>query len=94
MRPHLIAALLAVLLQGCTPTCKATCRKVLACDLDSERVALDACADSCTDIASLYESWEDEKLIEAFDDHRSCIGSSSCEEIEAGACYDEDLFVF
>jgi hypothetical protein len=89
-----VALLLASSLSACTPTCKETCRKLLDCDLDSERVAFAACVDSCTDLDALYASWEDERIIEAHDAHRRCIGSSTCDEIEDGACYDEDLFVF
>ncbi len=88
---------LAVILlsSACTPTCRETCKKLLACeDLDSERVALDACDDSCGDLDAQYEDWEDESLIEALDEHKKCVGSSTCEEIGAGVCFDEALFVF
>lgn len=82
---------------SCAPTCDQTCRKVLfECDdLDSERVALDACLDSCTRQRLLYEDqWEDNALADAFDDHRRCLINRTCDEIAAGECYDDTLFLF
>ena len=79
---------------GCAPSCEHTCRKVLACDLGTERIAQQECVDSCEAQDALYQSWDDEEKIDAFDDHRRCLVQSSCDEIADGACYDEDLFVF
>ena len=33
-------------------------------------------------------------MIEGFADDRSCIVDATCEELEAGACYDEELYLF
>lgn len=91
--------LLAVLLPltACPPPCRQVCRKVLFdCELDTERVALEECELACETQDALYELWEDERLQKLFDDHRRCVGRSSCEELADGACYEgfEDLFVF
>lgn len=67
---------------------------MLSCDLDTSRLALDACIDDCERQNALYEVWEDTEKQRAFRAHRSCLGRSSCEEIDAGVCYDEDLFIF
>jgi hypothetical protein len=89
--------LFGVVAAGCAPPCGQLCRKVLyTCDLDSERVAFDDCENSCSQQVELYRQWQDEELIELFEDHRRCISRSSCDEIAAGECYDgyEALFVF
>jgi hypothetical protein len=95
-RPLLLLVALAPL-AACPPPCKQVCRKVLFdCELDTERVALEECQDACETQQQLYDVWDDERLQDLFDDHRRCIGRSSCEEIADGACYDgfEDLYVF
>ncbi len=84
--------LVAVSLGGCTPSCERVCTKVLACDLDSDRVAQSECEDSCERQAGLYVSWEDEIKQEAMDDHLRCLVRESCASIEEGACYDDLLF--
>lgn len=68
------------------------CKKVLACDLDSDRVALSECEDSCERQTSLYVTWEDEIKQEAMDEHLRCLVQESCESIEDGACFDDRLF--
>ena len=87
-----------MLAQACAPPCRQVCRKVLfECDnLDSDRVALDECEASCQQQDAVYQVWQDEEKQDLFDAHKSCIGSSTCEEIAAGACYEgyEELFLF
>ncbi len=68
------------------------CTKVLACDLDSDRVAQSECEDSCERQTSLYVTWEDEVKQEAMDDHLRCLVRESCESIEEGTCFDDRLF--
>lgn len=82
----------AISLGGCTPSCDRVCTKVLACDLDSDRVAQSECEDSCERQAGLYLNWEDEIKQEAMDDHLRCLVRESCTSIEEGACYDDLLF--
>lgn len=81
-------------LSGCTPTCDQVCRKVLFdCDLNTERVALLTCTDSCDRQRTLYEDlWVDDPtgLADAFDDHRRCLMRESCDDIAAGVCYESD----
>ncbi len=89
-------AVLIALGEGCVPRCEATCKKLLECgeELDTQRVALAQCEDSCIREEALYEDWEDETKQDALDEERRCIGASSCEEIADGACYEHDLFPF
>jgi hypothetical protein len=92
-----LVALATLPLAACPPTCKQACRKTLFdCELDTERVSLDECEIECERQEYLYRQWEDTELQQLFDDHRRCIGRSSCEEIADGVCYEgfEALFVF
>ena len=79
---------------GCTPRCQESCAKVLDCGLESTRVARDECVLSCQIEETLYKEWEDKTKIQAFKEHKRCLRESSCEEIEAGVCYDEELFLY
>jgi len=89
-----LLSLVAVALLGCSPRCERTCKKLLKCEgLDSDRVALDECELSCRNQLSLFEGWKDEdKLEDAFAEHRRCLIRSTCEEIADGECYDPLLF--
>jgi len=81
-------------LSACNPTCERTCRKVLSCDnLDSDRVAVDECKLECQSQDRLWADWADAKhLDQRFTEHKRCLVSSSCEQIQAGECYDAELF--
>jgi hypothetical protein len=78
---------------GCAPTCDQVCGKLVRCDVVDGLNRLE-CEESCDRQAALYELDDDEVAAAAFDDHRSCIGSSTCEELDAGVCYDPVLFPF
>ena len=95
MRLFLIALIPAA--TACVPPCQQLCRKVLFdCDLDTERIALEECQQSCERQELLYLQWDDGLKFKQYNDHRRCIIRSTCEEIEAGECYDgfEELFLF
>ena len=81
---------------GCTPTCTETCRKLLRCDeeLGIVEYGITECEESCNRTNDLYESWEDQDKIDAFAAHKQCIAGATCDEINDGVCYDEDLYVF
>lgn len=90
-------ALFLLALTGCTPTCERSCHKLLDCELTSSpRTAQRECEDQCTSQQLLYDSWEDDPEDKAtrLKEQRQCIGASSCEDIDAGACYDEALSSF
>ena len=84
----------ALLNAGCVPRCESVCEKLLACGLESERVALEECTTSCLEQNALYEFWDDEDKQLAFDEHRRCLKRSSCQEIARGDCYDPEIFIF
>ena len=94
LRSSVAALLIVGLATACTPTCKRTCRKVLDCgNLESDRVSVPECEATCENQRLLYSGWADQKeLDKAIDKHRRCLVGSTCEEIEAGECYDERLY--
>jgi hypothetical protein len=92
-----LALLSLLVLAACPPPCRQVCRKVLFdCDLDTERVALDECEDSCERQESLYRAWDNEALLDLELDHRRCVMQTSCDELAVGGCYEgyEELFPF
>lgn len=96
MRPSEALALTLIALvglQACTPRCQEVCSKVLDCGIESTRVARGECIASCQTEQALYDTWEDTEKQKAFKEHKRCIRSSSCEEIAAGECFDERLYV-
>ncbi len=100
MRPGLVALAAGwALLAGCTPTCRQVCRDLLECGVEgTETLSLDACEQACSDQDAQYESikdnYDDEGPLQQFEDFRSCVHGATCEELEAGACYDYELFPF
>jgi hypothetical protein len=83
------------LLAGCEPTCKNTCEKLLACDeVETPRLSLDDCTDSCEEQQALYVRWDDTQLIDAFAAYKTCVEEEGCAAIAEGVCYDEDLYAF
>ena len=78
---------------GCAPTCETICNKITRCELADGFEQLE-CQESCTRQDAQYKVEGEDTLKRAFADHRRCIASATCEEIEAGECYDEDLFLF
>ncbi len=79
---------------GCTVTCTDACEKLLSCEVGNGLVVLDECEDSCQRQEVMYEMWEDEAQEEAFAEHQRCIVSSSCDELDAGTCYTEEMYIF
>jgi hypothetical protein len=91
----LLIGIVSALAAGCTPNCPDTCRKILRCDeLAVVEYGQIECEESCNRASDLYESWEDQDKIDAFDAHRQCISASTCEEISAGVCYEDEIFIF
>lgn len=93
-RSSLFLFFFAFLAPGCAPECKSVCRKLIDCGVDGSGVVFDECRQSCESQQALLEGWADELKVEAFDEHRRCIGRSSCEEIAAEECYDPEVFSF
>jgi len=87
------AAVMLVLASACAPTCESVCKKVIECDVSS-RLAQDECERECARQNTLYNTWEDQAKQDAYVEHKSCIAGSTCEQLDEGVCYDEDIFLF
>jgi hypothetical protein len=95
VRIALTLALSVLLLAGCEPTCKATCKKLLDCeDVDTPRLSLEECSSSCQQEETLYESWDDQGKRDAIGEMKQCIADEACSAIADGACYDADLVIW
>ncbi len=82
-------------LQACHPSCKSVCKKLLECEeVETWRVSLDECEESCKREEALYESWEDYQVRDRFYDQLDCIVDEECQAVADGVCYDEELFLF
>ena len=90
-----VLAAWAALGGGCTPTCKQTCEKLLDCeDIETSRVNLADCQNTCETQKELYDRWDDTQLQDALDEAKRCIRDEECSAIADGACYDEDLYAW
>ena len=86
-------ALLGAAISGCSTPCSSVCSKLLECDqLGFGTVSDKECELDCAVQQSSYEG--DEALDAAFEAYKSCVMEKSCEELQAGACHDSDLFAF
>lgn len=90
--------LLLPVLAGCGPSCERVCNKLLTCGeqgfLETDRFSHQECEISCERQGTVFIGWEDEDVFrEAWDEHRSCLADSDCEEIAEGVCYDERFFI-
>ena len=87
-------ALTLAISSGCTPTCEQVCRKARECEI-TDRLSQDECVGGCIAQREMYDGWDDEEeKLAAFDDHRTCVSDATCEDLDAGVCYDEELFSF
>ena len=83
------------LILGCAPTCEQTCKKLLSCEnIDAPNMNMDECSTACSAQQNLYQEWEDSDKEQSFDDLKSCIVSEECEDVEAGVCYDSDMYIW
>ncbi|MGC6494048.1 MAG: hypothetical protein ACON5B_14525 [Myxococcota bacterium] len=93
MRPLLALLIATAGVTACAPTCSESCRKVISCGVAEPTLSQDECVELCErQRLEVSETDVDEGLEKAFSDHRRCIGSATCEELEAGVCYDPELF--
>jgi hypothetical protein len=83
------------LLLACTPTCEEACRKLVECENPgTELLGVDACEEQCREQRDLYAEWDDQQLIDAFDDSLSCYTETSCDSLASGACYNEAIWSY
>lgn len=85
--------LASVLVAGCPPTCGEACYKLTQCGLNPDVGQLE-CETACRRELAAYQDDGNTAAETAFDAMRSCLGSSTCDEIELGECYDPALFAF
>jgi hypothetical protein len=78
---------------ACSSTCSGVCDKLLSCpQLDAGAIGDKECDLDCAVQENAYES--DPVLSTAFEVYKDCVMDSSCQELVAGACYQEGLFAF
>lgn len=91
-------ALGVLALQACAPQCDTVCNKIEKCapEIGAERIIPGQCEESCKRENQLYDAWQDDSKIDAFEEQRRCVMQSSCDELADGACYDDSsgLYVY
>jgi hypothetical protein len=79
-------------LSGCADTCSTACAALLECgELDNASSSEATCQLDC---AVQENAWEGTELEGTFSDYLSCVGESSCDELNEGVCYYESLYSF
>lgn len=87
----LCAGLLWMFGSACAPACPALCGKLERCALTGE-VERRACEESCSRELATARELDDRQTLREFNQHRICIGGASCDDLEAGACFEEGDF--
>ncbi|MSQ01356.1 MAG: hypothetical protein EXR71_05600 [Myxococcales bacterium] len=86
---------LLLIVFGCTPTCEEVCDKLVACEMGgTERMSPAECQESCVSQQTLYDDWTDVQKRDAFDAELTCLNISECADIDAGVCYDAEVWSF
>jgi len=89
----LLAALIA-LSTACKPSCEQVCTKVVDCG-GTPQLTVDSCKLQCdAQDALIHSDWEDTGLEDRFVAHKRCVSQATCDELDAGVCYDSELFGF
>lgn len=96
VRPSSVLALLAVawLAAACAPTCDRTCRKLDSCAADGSTVTRIECEDQCLGLIQSHDDVNDDVRKELFAAHRRCVIGATCDELEDGVCYEEELYAY
>lgn len=90
-----LLGLLALGTTACEPTCRQTCKKLVACEeIDTPRLAREECESSCELQEQLYDDWDDQQARDAFGELKTCIRSEECSAVADGVCYDEEIFIW
>lgn len=88
---HLLL-LAAVATAACNPTCQQVCNKLDRCGFD-DAVQVNVCQATCERQLLFVQELDDEDAaLKQFNDHRRCIGNTSCDDLAAGQCVDDELF--
>lgn len=91
-----MVAAVALFGAGCTPTCREACRKLDRCDLLAG-IDVEECRETCeADLDNRQVAKRDDddpEPLKTFNAHRRCLGSSTCDDIADGVCFDDDLFL-
>ena len=96
MRLLLVLAPLVAFASGCTPTCRQVCKQITQCEQIDDWTGghEDLCVENCLRQEAVYDAWDDTQLLDALDATKVCLMESTCEEVEDGRCYDQDLYPF
>jgi hypothetical protein len=87
--------LLALSLMACATTCEQACQKLTSCsELEVEGRYAEECAEVCSQQETLYDDWEDTQLADALQASKECVTEHTCEELDDGVCYDEELWPY
>ena len=84
---------MAVALAGCPPPCRQLCRKLDRCGVEPG-TTISECLVSCDTLLTEARDADDKEGLREFNDHRFCLGSSTCDEIADGVCHDSELYPF
>jgi hypothetical protein len=75
---------------ACTVTCEQVCTTISSCEeIEQDNISEIDCRSAC--LSQQEQAQEDERE-EAFDDLKSCLNTSTCDDIVEGVCYDEELY--
>jgi hypothetical protein len=81
-----------LMVAGCAPTCEQTCKKLADCD--QVQASVEECTSACNSQQNLYQDWEDQDKIDAFDELKQCVSDHECAVVADGECYNPEIYIW
>ena len=76
---------------GCSSTCEQVCTKLRSCsDIELGTSNQLDCTNACVTQQEAISEEEPESA--SFSEYKDCVMQQTCEQIEAGSCYDSGLY--
>ena len=76
---------------GCSPTCEQVCSKLTDCsNIELGMTNQLDCTNAC--LAQQEAIPDEDAESDSFANYKDCVVQETCEQIEAGVCYDSDLY--
>jgi hypothetical protein len=90
-----VLTLLLTTLLGCSPTCADACTVVASCGESLGDFPNEAeCNEACASQRATVDENGDTGVQDAFERELRCLAAATCDDLAAGACYEEQVWSY